>query len=350
MVSFDPRGTKDGNLWARLFGFVRSVWAQRLGLDASAIDFLKGLPMEAQQTVMMKFDPGRTKDGNILARLEAFAWSITGGQMHSSGGSHSSKAADGGGSWGSTNGRPQQAALQEVPEARQPIVSLALQEFTEHWKLNQDAVCFLADLSENVQQAVISSFQASGTKDGNVWGRLFGFVRSVWAQRISLDKEAFGILRGLAEEVQMTVMTQYSGEAESAEEVAAHLHDIQAGGSPQRGAAAAHAPGAGYPRQQKQRRSQPWQDSGNGGGGSGGLTSYAEQRAINDFLERCNLTACRQEAEELLFGLEAESRSAVLSDFDPGGTKDGNVLGRLRGFASAVENRRKRARTGNWGW
>merc|ERR1712012_25035 len=83
-------------------------------------------------------------------------------------------------------------------------------------------------MPESVQSIVLTSFKASGTKDGNVWGRLFGFVRSVWSQRVGLDNQAFGTLRSLPEESQMTIMMCHNGEQESASYVASQIQSFAA--------------------------------------------------------------------------------------------------------------------------
>jgi len=65
--------------------------------------------------------------------------------------------------------------------------------------------------------------------------------------------------------------------------------------------------------------------------------------SVEAFVLRCGLDG---EAVEFLRGLEEEVRIVVISDFNPGGTKDGNILGRLQGFARSVQGRRKRLAEG----
>lgn len=302
VTSFDPRGTKDGNVWGRLFGFVRSVWAQRLGLEASTITLLKSLPEEVQRTVMVKFDPSRTKDGNLTARLESFALSVA---------SHPSRLALVG-----------PAAVALAPPTRRPPVAVArvpqlvaapspLQDFARRWELNAEAVRFLGALPESVLGVVISSFHASGTKDGNVWGRLFGFVRSVWAQRVGLDTAALAHMKTLPEDVQQAVMMRFElGLGDGAE------------GPVRCQAVVAEA------LLMQQQQQQPGQGQG------------PELDDVASFVLLCGLDTS---AADFLYGLSPEVRAAVISDFDPGGTKDGNLFGRLQGFARSVEARRKRS-------
>jgi len=309
LTSFTVSGTKDGNVWGRLFGFIRSVWSQRMNLDARSVSFLKGLPEEAQRIVIVKFDPSRTKDGNIAARLESFARSLS---QHGSGNSHLRNART----------QAQDRILQDPPESS----VTELQKFAQRWRLNVDASCFLESLPESVSSIVVNSFNANGTKDGNVWGRLFGFVRSIWAQRLGVDAAAFSYLRGLVEEEQIAIMVRFdpslapkdSGltslfQAIVSEALEGNTHDIS--GDLEYGA--------------------PDVDL---------LASDNED--ILAFVRRCGMD---QDAVDFLSGLEANVLSSVLSDFSPGGTKDGNVFARLQGFARSVQNRRKRGLDGSTG-
>lgn len=54
---------------------------------------------------------------------------------------------------------------------------------------------------------------AADAKDGNVFGRLLGFARAVWVQRLGFDaglrQEANAILRQLPDEGQAKVMSQF---------------------------------------------------------------------------------------------------------------------------------------------
>merc|ERR1712107_44978 len=54
---------------------------------------------------------------------------------------------------------------------------------------------------------------------------------------------------------------------------------------------------------------------------------------IANFLESCGL---EPSAGQLLEGLSEEALHMVVTEFDPSGTKDGNVQGRLEGFLKRV--------------
>lgn len=191
----------------------------------------------------------------------------------------------------------------------------------QRWALSADAGTFLRTMPESVQAVVLASFRSSGTMDGNVWGRLFGFVRSVWSQRIGVDSQSFATMRAMTEESQMAVMMRHNQEQESAAEVAAQIQASAAEGN------------VGH-------------DSRFSGGDAAlpGLGGMSDEDAVANFVARCGLTSVAGAAEQLLMGMDPECRAAVIADFDVGGTKDGNVFGRLRGFVNAVENRRKRLR------
>jgi len=333
MNSFDPSGTKDGNVWGRLFGFCRSVWAQRLGLDMSTVNFLKTLPEDAQQVVISKFDPSRTKDGNIIARLESFARSVAGmgnpgvagavagaamtrpmaplGTMAASPGQFSAYATPGGGTG--------------------PCATL--EEFVLRWGISAEAGNFLRAMPEATQGVVLQSFRATGTKDGNVWGRLFGFVRSVWSQKLGLDMQVFQKLRGMPEESQINIMVTHAQDADPSLVQLRILEVYEA----------LAASGGMNPTdvQATPTEAEP---------AAASATGPEEDAAIANFVLRCNLSASAGTVEQFLRGLDPEVRSVVLSEFDPGGTKDGNVLGRLQGFAGAVEGRRKRLRASGQAW
>lgn len=287
---FDPSGTKDGNVWGRLFGFVRSVWVQRLGLDASVVGFLKSLPEEAQRTIIVKFDPSRTKDGNISARLESFARSVAGTGV---------------------------AALATNAQA---AALTPLEQFMEHWSLTEEAVQFLASLPERVVNSVLHSFDARGTKDGNIWGRLFGFVRSVWISHLDVDGLAANYLRSLPEEHQMVVMMKFDPEKLGEDTLAQFQAIVE------------------QPVQFKSPLAISKQEAPQWSGDDA-KSFQGQEPSVAAFVERCGLD---EAAADFVSSLEPDVREAVISDFDPGGTKDGNVFARLQGFARCVGRRQKR--------
>jgi len=318
---FDPSGTKDGNVWGRLFGFARSVWSHKLGLDTSTVSFMKGLPEDVQRVVMMKFDPSLSKDGNIAARLEGFARSVAARGAYGKGG-----AGDAGGR--SKGGPPPWQHKAPNPSPQQSFGGGArypLRAFVERWNLNAEASEFIGALPEDVILAVCQSFTATGTKDGNVWGRLFGFVRSVWQRQLNISGEAFGFLRSLSEDAQRAAMMRFDPAAAGnalAELRAIHEHYPAEVSSGNAGGGAV-----------------PWRESGGAGGGA---APWREQPQDDDVLEFARRFGLDEGGVAFLRGLGPEVLSTVLSDFNAGGTKDGNVFGRLQGFANSVTSRKRR--------
>ncbi|CAE7598907.1 unnamed protein product, partial [Symbiodinium sp. CCMP2456] len=68
------QGTRDGNVRSRFLSFVRGMWCRRLGVNREVTEFLRDLPEDIQVGVLKEFDPRGTKDGNVSARLYSFAY------------------------------------------------------------------------------------------------------------------------------------------------------------------------------------------------------------------------------------------------------------------------------------
>lgn len=301
---FDPSGTKDGNVWGRLFGFTRSVWAQRHGLEPDAVAFLKSHSEEVQQVVINKFNSATTKDGNVAARLEAFVQSVA-----------KRVAVDG----ESIRNQPAIGAV-GAPVTRRLVPQVVqkdpIDEFVRRWSMPEDVADFIRQLPETISSTVLSSFTASGTKDGNVWGRFFGFVRSVWGQKTKVDRDTMQELRKLPEETQIRLLLQLGDS--SPEEICAAVQETLLGETDDMGEIGEMSV-----------------EAVNVGGG-----------IFSEFIARSGLEEVAPEVEELLLCLDPEVQNIVLSEFDPGGTIDGHVFGRLQGFArSLVARKQKRGRS-----
>eukprot|EP00927_Polykrikos_kofoidii_P044511 TRINITY_DN38457_c0_g1_i1.p1 TRINITY_DN38457_c0_g1~~TRINITY_DN38457_c0_g1_i1.p1 ORF type:complete len:738 (+),score=112.39 TRINITY_DN38457_c0_g1_i1:110-2323(+) len=346
--SFNPDGTKDGNVWGRLFGFVRSVWTQRVGLDAGAIDYMKKLPEEMQRLVITRFDPLSSKNGNTTASLEAFIRSRGSGgcrqsdnlQPHHLLGARQRTQpilpikADTG-VWGAQRNVQGAGSNQpmHVKEGGGSDRSCgALDDFVRHWGLNADAADFFAALPESVSSAVFDSFVVTGTKDGNVWGRLFGFVRSVWIAKMGLDTEETFFLRKLPEQVQAEVMVNFDPQSKMARSLGleGYLHQLVEEAELGQQDLSASSVDTSIQKQTTRRSSPPQKHTA------------LDDVVIDEFLERCGLD---DEVVHILSNLQPDVLTAVVNDFDPGGTKDGNVQRRLEGFVRAVEARTSNKRT-----
>eukprot|EP00929_Paragymnodinium_shiwhaense_P064046 TRINITY_DN32048_c0_g1_i2.p1 TRINITY_DN32048_c0_g1~~TRINITY_DN32048_c0_g1_i2.p1 ORF type:complete len:271 (-),score=69.93 TRINITY_DN32048_c0_g1_i2:18-830(-) len=227
------------------------------------------------------------------------------------------------------------ASSRWTPSATRKRNARALQEFTQYWGLSEVHQDFLMDLPDVMSDVILAEFTADGTKDGDAWGRLLGFVRSIFVKQTGLDRGAVGYLRGLPEEEQMAIMARFDfsvaerGRPGEADEHLRQVSEQVLWDFEQQGAAAAHH----VPRGGK--------GGGKGGGKKGGgkppwREQAAAPREVVDFAQHCGLG---EDAIQFLNDIAPETREVVLREFDPSGTKDGNVLGRLEGFVRVVEKR-----------
>jgi len=335
---FRPGGSKDGNVWGRLFGFVRSVWAQRLYLDNETISYMRGLPEEAQVVVISKFDPSTTKDGNVAARLRSFANSLA--STPTQGGRSQSRWQSGGVDCLGGFNPPHNTWC--PPESQKEVT---IEEFVRRWGLTTNQTVWLKSLPEEVGSTVVSSFTSKGTKDGNVWGRLFGFVRSVWFQRQGIDVSTAAHIKSLTEDAQMVIManldlSQSSDPMEEIQRVLvespwiSQIDDTNAVDSQsQADANAALA--------KSDSTFETWDVSRQ----RGDRTDQSQQSvelAVVSFVEQHGFDP--ESAIDFLLCLATDVRDAVLRDFNPGPSKDGNLMARLEGFARSVQARGGRPR------
>merc|ERR1712066_257752 len=63
-----------------------------------------------------------------------------------------------------------------------------VQHFAQMWGLDGAVVTFLQALPDPIRKHVLTGFDGSGTKDGNLWGRLLGYTRHTWAKSPGLDQ------------------------------------------------------------------------------------------------------------------------------------------------------------------
>jgi len=462
---FNPSGTKDGNIWGRLFGYVRSLWSRRLNLSEAALAYVRGLPEDLQQKVITEFDAAGSKDGNVSARLIQFARGMASRAGHVEDGSSQMELPGGhqqehvqqqhhpGPQSGQIVSFAQQLALEpnvvlflqalpaeiqaivvrsfdpsgtndgnvwarlfafvrriwsqhwgwdkgtfdyfrSLPEDQQirsiingeqfvtaqaavpqmsllgmntavPQLQLGLNSpddgtagrialFVQQWGLDGSAAPFLQSLPGPVRDHVLSGFNTSGTKDGNAWGRLLGFARCAWAKYLGLDQEAVGLIKGLPEDAQMVCLAEFDpsgtkdgnlvgrlqGFVKKAMAQCGHNRRALGAAAPHQGYAAGDAAGSFYepPQQQQwqqpqapwhqQQQWQPQQQAAAPGGAS-----------LTGFIERCGLDPSTL---PYLESLSPDILSQIISDFDPSGTKDGNVLGRLQGYVRLLTARQRR--------
>lgn len=287
---FDPGGTKDGNVWGRLLGYVRSLWARHWGVDQETSAYIRTLPEDTQLLVMMEFDPTGSKDGNVGARLAGFIRQCeqrgggppqgkSKGKSKAVPHSHATEVVDWGGHDYHAQSRPVGAAPVSAAE-RDAIVN-----FAQQVSLDNQALAFLQSLESEVVSVVIKNFNPSGTKDGNVWGRLLGYIRNVWCRQKGVEQAQ---MKTMPEQEQMLAMAD---------------------------------PARASRGQQAQKVAPRGKGAAARGGGGGSVRQFSAQWGLNSH------------AESFVDALPAPVRDSVIAGFDASGTKDGNVWGRLLGFS-----------------
>eukprot|EP00439_Symbiodinium_sp_Y106_P066592 s202_g10.t2 len=197
--SFDPAGTKDGNVWGRLLGFIRGLWMKRLQLNEEAISCVKNLSEEALMQVMISFHPG-PKDGNLSARLIAFAKNLSwsGPMQHQ--GSYEQQWQDPSAAMPTPS--PSAPISYAPPRAQARSASSVIWELATYWQLDQGCIDFLMQLPDEIKWEISTGFNPWGAKDGNIWGRLLGFIRVLVAQWVGWDRAKVEYMKTLPEEQQ----------------------------------------------------------------------------------------------------------------------------------------------------
>lgn len=319
--NFDPSGTKDGYVEGRLFAYVRRLVAKKAGWDPRAVDELKRLPEEEQRH-----------------RMRKWLWD------------HAPRASS---HRGRVASPPRDSAAARHPRWKRHVPRLdPIQAFVEQWRLDTRIAQFMEALPETVRETVISGFDGSGTKDGNVWGRLLGFARVQWARYWRLDAESIALVKALPEDVQMMCLTDFDASS-------SHDHDHRerlraftkrtmrkAGHAMRpRSPPRVHVP-VPVAEPVARRPREPVREDAQS------ASELLKDPAVNEFMGRCDLDPA--EVLPLLESLSEELLFEVMENFDPSSTRDGNVLGRLRGYVNGLARRgqlpdhrgRKRRRVG----
>ena len=78
---------EEGLSFDRIFKIVRDIWTSQLSLKPRSrlMRLIETAPQDALRVVMMKFDPTRSKDGNVEARLQSFLQSVIRTSQHEQG-------------------------------------------------------------------------------------------------------------------------------------------------------------------------------------------------------------------------------------------------------------------------
>jgi len=212
-------------------------------------------------------------------------------------------------------------------------------------------VQFLHGLQDVVRDHVLASFDGSATKDGNVFGRLLGFARHTWARALGLDQQSVAFIKTLPEEAQMICLTDFDPSGTKDGNVAGRLQGFakkalaQASVRSQQNHQQHQVNGysgvqpmfvaPSYQQQQQQQAEMAALDPNE----PPKISPLSADPLVAGFLERCNLDWT---ALSYLETLPEDVLTRVLNEFDPSGTKDGNVLGRLQGYVRMLNARRKR--------
>mmetsp|Transcript_20054 Transcript_20054/g.47151 ORF Transcript_20054/g.47151 Transcript_20054/m.47151 type:complete len:564 (+) Transcript_20054:57-1748(+) len=288
--SFDPAGTKDGNVWGRLLGFIRGLWMKRLQLNEEAISCVKNLSEEALMQVMISFHPG-PKDGNLSARLIAFAKNLSwsGPMQHQ--GSYEQQWQDPSAAMPTPS--PSAPISYAPPRAQARSASSVIWELATYWQLDQGCIDFLMQLPDEIKWEISTGFNPWGAKDGNIWGRLLGFIRVLVAQWVGWDRAKVEYMKTLPEEQQKEmILTSLSAVYQG--------YTNQAVWSPARPSAPSGTP------------------------------------TLKQFVDRWGLD---ERAGQFLQALPHHVLQVVLSAFDASASADGNVWGRLLGFVRSTWGR-----------
>jgi len=301
---FDVQGTRDGNVRNRFLSFVRALWSRRLGVSRDVADYIRELPEEVQVDVIKDFDPSGTKDGNVSARLYSFASA----RMRGPG---------------------------KLPKGFRPPYS-ALENFVHHWGLESSASKVLEALPDEVLGEVMQGFDGSSTRDGNVTGRFLGYVRKKWAQHYELDDDCVYALKRLPEEGQVMCLTTFDPWTTRDGNISARLRSFL------------------WKVEAQLAESDSWYDKSHASYWKHGYdydyadyhddtrprTDRATRDAILKFVARWDLDLAVGAFLETVKDPDVLAR--VMEEFDPSGTQDGNVLGRLKAFVRLLSTRRKR--------
>lgn len=199
--------------------------------------------------------------------------------------------------------------------------------FASRMGIGVEEVGFMWDLPTDIRYSVISNFRPSGTKDGNVLGRLQGYVRNVMKRHLfeippSLNSEP--PRRDTLPSMSAALRQRALGDpAQERQEFARRVSlppDLATWL-------------AALPEELSQSAVRGFDPSGTKDGNvSGRFLGYV--RGL--WQRRLRLS---DEAAAYIRSLPEEVQMKVMADFDASGSKDGNVSARLMGFANFVNSR-----------
>lgn len=257
--------------------------------------------------VITRFDASGTKDGNVSGRLQGFCRSISMAQGTQSPMPPPQRPA------------PTQLTLRGGKGGRPPSPprgdAPGLQDFVDTWGFDASVTEWLAAVSPAIRDVVLHEFDGQGSEDQSMLSRLLSFSRPVWARNLGIDAESLSIVEGFPLDTQLVVLQKFDPTGTKDGNVAIRLQRFA------ESVALRHEQG-GYQPPPPPAPPAP--------------TPPAPPEVLA-FIQRCGLD---HSSVSFLMKLDPEVRQVVMADFNPGGTKDGNILGRLQGFARAVTQSR----------
>mmetsp|Transcript_89333 Transcript_89333/g.251498 ORF Transcript_89333/g.251498 Transcript_89333/m.251498 type:complete len:553 (-) Transcript_89333:32-1690(-) len=392
IADFDPRIVQDGNVWGTLFPFVRTVWAKLMEVESEMLETLKAMPYEMQKEVMK--DPSFDAQPEVhtpslplgqtsvpaIAMASAMAPAIAptfapavasrtptsmvlqAPQTMSTLGVQQMTTAD-----GVTFDPLDPYALDDefcatvsrtVTPSSEPTSQI--KTFCARWGLDANAATFIGALPKKVMDAVLDGFSMNSEKEGNAWGKLMGFARREWGRIIGLDPNTIAYMRTFPEEVQVKAMMKFDTAGTKGGSVNQRLQGClrkivaQSDLPPKWGRAEREASGSQRPAplvgggfNDSMSGAKPFSSYRAGadyGPGSTVVFQNVEPPDIDTFVSGFGLDGnARRRCKQMLQDLPNDLQAAVVSNFNPSGTKDGNALGRLEAYVKSVSSRRKRA-------
>ncbi|CAE7846916.1 unnamed protein product [Symbiodinium microadriaticum] len=198
LSSLEEHCTRDGNVRSRFLSFVRGMWCRRLGVNREVTEFLRDLAEDIQVGVLKEFDPRGTKDGNVSARLYSFAYARS--WKRAPKGLRDPEELE-----AFVHHWQLDASARQVLEALPDEVLVEVlqgfdasntrdgnvtgrflgyvrRKWAQHYELEDDCIFTMKRLPEEGQILCLTTFDPWTTRDGNISARLRSFLWKIEAQ------------------------------------------------------------------------------------------------------------------------------------------------------------------------
>eukprot|EP00490_Sorites_sp_Unknown_P004755 CAMPEP_0114639720 /NCGR_PEP_ID=MMETSP0191-20121206/1319_1 /TAXON_ID=126664 /ORGANISM="Sorites sp." /LENGTH=506 /DNA_ID=CAMNT_0001851603 /DNA_START=39 /DNA_END=1559 /DNA_ORIENTATION=+ len=205
---FEVDGTRDGNVQHRFFSFIRGIWLRHLGVSREVSDLIRDCPDDLQAEIMKNFDPTGTKDGNLSARLHSFVTrSWRNSKKSKAYKKHSKKTLEGFVRYWKLEPWALEVLWALPLDVQDEVLNgfdgsctrdgyvggrflgYARNRWTKYLKLDEDCCYAVKRLPEEGQVMCLTQFDPSSTRDGNVSARLRSFL---WKVENKLADDADG--------------------------------------------------------------------------------------------------------------------------------------------------------------